>query len=127
MALKTNSKAAKKNILSYVLKHASNYLLCDFGIEADENNIYSEIWRIFNREAVNAFDRGETVPEAFKSWAQGLAMGDLFCYYYNREAVGDVAEILEETPEEAARFTEEEAEEFLTNLLFREIRNAVFH
>lgn len=43
------------------------------------------------------------------------------CYYYNRSAVDDLGAILEETEEEKARFTEQEAEQLLTDLIYREL------
>ena len=61
------------------------------------------------------------VYDVFKNWAQGLALGQLFCYYYNRSAVDDLAEILEENETEKLKYSEKEAEEMLTNLIFREI------
>ena len=63
--------------------------------------------------------------EVFEDWARGLAMNGLFCYYYNRSAIEDVKELLEETPEEANRHTEEKAEAFLTRWIYDEMkRNA---
>ena len=61
-------------------------------------------------------------PIAFEAWASGLALGGLFCYYYNRSAVDDVQKILNETDEEAQDYTEAEAERFLTRLIYMEIR-----
>lgn len=58
---------------------------------------------------------------AFEDWAQGLALGGLFCYYYNREAKDDVKQIYKETDAEADRFTEEEAMQFLTGHIYNEI------
>lgn len=62
--------------------------------------------------------------EIFKNWCQGLPGLLDTCYYYNRSAVDDLAEILEETEEEKNRFTESEAEEKLTYLIYRELRKA---
>ena len=60
----------------------------------------------------------------FEDWARGLALGNLFCYYYNRSAVDDLGEIMEETEEEKAKYTEQEAEETLTRLIYREMEKA---
>ena len=58
---------------------------------------------------------------AFTDWCQGLPAVLDTCYYYNRSAVDDLGRILEETAEEKARFTEEEAERHLTWLIYREL------
>ena len=58
---------------------------------------------------------------AFTDWCQGLPAVLDTCYYYNRSAVDDLGRILEETAEEKARFTEEEAERRLTWLIYREL------
>ena len=58
---------------------------------------------------------------AFQEWAQCLALGDLFCYWYNRSAKKDVAMILEESEKEQEKFTESQAEVFLTKLIYNTI------
>ena len=58
---------------------------------------------------------------AFTDWCQGLPAVLDTCYYYDRSAVEDLGAILEETEEEKARFTEEEAERRLTWLIYREL------
>jgi len=48
------------------------------------------------------------------------------CYYYNRSAVDDIAEILQQTEAEKAKYTDErKAEKFLSALIYREITKAV--
>ena len=58
---------------------------------------------------------------AFTDWCQGLPAVLDTCYYYNRSAVEDLGTILEETEEEKARFSEQEAERQLTWLIYREL------
>ena len=58
---------------------------------------------------------------AFRDWCAGLPSVLDTCYYYNRSAVDDLGAILEETEEEKARFTEQEAEQLLTDLIYREL------
>lgn len=119
--LKTNSKQAKENIKVYIIEHF------DFsGYEMDGKSspeTYKEICKciydtmmeekFYSRE-VNGF-------ETFKSWCQGLPSLLDTCYYYNRSAVEDLKNILEETEAEASKYTEEESAERLTYLLYREI------
>ena len=58
---------------------------------------------------------------AFTDWCQGLPSVLDTCYYYNRSAVDDLGAILEETAEEKARFSEQEAERRLTWLIYSEL------
>ena len=55
-------------------------------------------------------------------WCSGLPGVLDTCYYYNRSAVDDLGAILEETDEERARYTEEQAEKMLTTLIYRELK-----
>lgn len=57
----------------------------------------------------------------FRDWAQGLPTAFNTLYYYNVSAVDLLADWLNETDSEKARFTEEQAEERITALLFREL------
>ena len=59
--------------------------------------------------------------ERFTDWAQGLPSILDTCYYYNRSAVDDLGAILEETAEEKARYSEQNAEQLLTALIYREL------
>jgi hypothetical protein len=59
---------------------------------------------------------------AFTGWCQGLPSVVDTCYYYNRSAVDDLGRMLEETEAEKARFSEAEAEQRLTWLLYRELK-----
>ena len=81
---------------------------------------------IFCEEKSYEIKKNYGIPtfEVFRDWAQGLALGNLFCYYYNRSAVDDLGAILEETEEEKSRYSEQEAEEMLTRLIFREMQKA---
>jgi hypothetical protein len=135
MALKTNSKAAKLNIRNYIkewsldtLEERNDWSRKEGGkawnLDKIEN-IAAAIMDIFRDEKPvsdeYAYRARMSEYDVFKEWASGLSMGGLFCYYYNREAVEDVKQILQETDSEAARFTESEAEELLTRLIYREV------
>ena len=61
----------------------------------------------------------------FADWCAGLPSILNTCYYYNRSAVDDLGEILEETEEEKEKYTQTEAEKLLTALIYREIKKAV--
>ena len=129
MALRTNSKKAMENLYNYIRDYSEDYLEENYNLEKLDSKkaLYTAIYEIFKSEMRPECPYYRRYPEqeVFKQWAQGLAMGGLFCYYYNREAVKDLAGILEETEEEANKFSEERAEELLTYLIYREIKKEV--
>ena len=127
--LKTNSLKGKTNIRNYIMNDR-DYL--------DERNEYhgktletedeylAFAWEIFKSEKKHEIEQNYSNPNfaIFKDWAQGLALGWLFCYYYNRSAVEDLGAILEETEAEKQKYSEQEAEELLTRLIYREMEAA---
>lgn len=131
--LKTNSKKACENIRAYIMQDAdyiieyANY----YGIaldEKDDKSVIAYAWNIFTKEKAHYIEENYSNPNfaIFKDWAQGLALGWLFCYYYNRSAVDDLAEILEESESEKAKYSESEAEILLTRLIYREMEKAAY-
>lgn len=123
--LRSNSKKALENIRAYILDkfNGDNY-----GIETPDNwkEAAKIIWYTFSEEKLipeREYNRrrGYSDQRVFEDWAAGLPSILDTCYYYNRSAVDDLAQILEETPEEAAKYSEQDAERMLTYLLFREI------
>lgn len=126
--LKTNSKKARENVRAYILTDA-DYIRENYGYPtetATTSEVLAKAWDIFRDEYRNDYrvKRNGYTLDTFRSWAQGLALGSLFCYYYNRSAVEDLGNILEQTEEERNRFSESEAEELLTKLIHRELVKA---
>lgn len=126
--LKPNSKQARQNIREYIMKNA------DFTGRNTEKepetfaDFAALILAAFRREKYYDFEyaRAHRMSEAeiFADWAAGLPSILDTCYYYNRSAVDDLGEILQETEAEKARFTEEDAEKLLTSLIYRELIKA---
>lgn len=122
--LKTNSKKAAENIRAYIVD--------GFTPEGYTDNPPQEFPKIaafildtFRSEKYHlAEDRryyhGSELL-AFRDWCAGLAGVLDTCYFYNRSAVDDLGAILEETEQEKARYTEQQAEQLLTNLIYREL------
>lgn len=122
--LRTNTKKACANIQAYIM---AGFAGDNYGIEKPATfaecakiiidtfyqEYYSQPWQ--KERYLNEF-------AAFESWAQGLPSIIDTCYYYNRSAVDDLGQILEETEAEKARFTEREAESKLTWLIYRELK-----
>ena len=129
--LRTNSKKAAENIRNYIMEDFE-YLQerADYrNMKLDKNNVDQVLalaWSIFKEEKSGEINRYRFINEyqVFKDWASGLALGNLFCYYYNRSAVEDLGNILEESAAEKAKYKEEDAEELLTRLIYREMTRA---
>ena len=127
--IRTNSKQAAENVRKYILQD-SDYLTeraqYDGRKVESDNELIAYAWDIFKDEKRYEIERNYSNPNfgIFLDWARGLAMGNLFCYYYNRSAVDDLGAILEETEEEKSRYTEQQAEETLSRLIYREMEKA---
>lgn len=118
--IRSNTTEAREAIIDYI--GMDRDYLEEYGIAPkDDTEMLAAVYQVFRAEKANGDSRRMSEYALFEEWAQGLALGQLFCYYYSRSAVDDLAGILEETPEEAARYTESEAEEMLTRLIYREV------
>ena len=121
--LRTNSKKAKENVRDYIMKWET---LEEYGFNHTMPfpQTASAILKIFRSEKEYCFVR--LVPEyaIFEDWTRGLPSALNCCYWcFNRSAVDDLGEILEETEEERNRYSEEEAGILLTKLIYRELIN----
>ena len=119
--LRTNSKQARQNVQQYIINHFDG---CNYDIEtpATFQETAAVILSIFRNEkpAIGSYAR-MTEGERFTDWVEGLPSILDTCYYYNRSAVDDLGAILEETAEEKARYSEAQAENLLTSLIYREL------
>lgn len=116
--LKTNSKKARENIRKYIMRNF------DGEVYGEAANTFEEakeiIKKAFYDEKVKYDSRRMTIPELFADWCSGLPSILDTCYYYNRSAVADVAEILE-NGEAGKKYGEKESEDLLTRLIYREL------
>ena len=122
--LRSNTKKAVQNIRNYIIR---NFDSSNYGIELDSPSfadVAKFIMHCFYEEAVKWDKRRMPYQDRFIEWLQGLPSVIDSCYYYNRSAVDDVGEILEETEAEKAKYTEADAEHLLSCLIFREIYKA---
>lgn len=123
--LKSNSKKAIENIRVYVV---NNFEPCGYDFVGDETDFVTVaqfVYECFVDEKVKHDKRRMTEQSLFFEWCSGLPSVLDTCYYYNRSAVDDLALILEETETEKAKYTEAQAEERLTYLIYREIKKVV--
>ena len=122
--LKTNSKAARENIRAYIMANANTEEYAETACNTFEE-VAAAIYADFDRVTNIPINRRMSLQDRFCEYAAGLPSIIDTCYYYNRSAVDDLAEILEETPEERAKYSEDDAERLLSLLIFREIEKAV--
>lgn len=129
--LKTNSKKAKENLKNYIVNFSESAFQDDK--KHKENFIYNNsfkdrckwLYKKFRSEKKGeekAYYNNEFLM--FESWAAGLACNELFLYrWFTRSAKNDLGAILEETEEQKNRFSEMDAINKLTFLIYREIIN----
>lgn len=126
--LKTNSKKARENIRAYIMDNydGTGYNNAPSGNTFDE--VATFIYNTFKSEKFysdNYCLRNKISElESFIDWCGGLPSILDTCYYYNRSALDDLANILEETDAEKAKYTEQQAEKMLSCLIFREIERS---
>lgn len=125
MALRTNTKKAIENIRAYIMDNFAPEGYTDNPPE-DFTGAAAFILDAFRTEKFHLpqdmcyYHNNEFA--AFVDWCSGLpSVLDTRCYYI-RSAVEALGAILEETAEEKARFSEAEAEQRLTWLLYRELK-----
>ena len=129
--LETNSKKAIKNTRAYILKHFHGER---YKFSGDKNNFHDVatfIYKCFKEEKCKYKESyyariGYSTRDIFEEWAEGLPSVLDTCYYYNRSAVDDLAEILEETETEKQKYNDEtNAAGLLTWLIYIEIAKEV--
>lgn len=126
--LKTNSKKARGNIQQYIINNFTPENYTDEKIEGFEN-IAAFILKAFRSEKYSLIEDRKYYNNqealAFRDWAQGLPSVLDTCYYYNRSAVDDLGVILEESATEKSRYTESEAENLLTIMIYCELTRGI--
>jgi len=122
--LKTNSKKARENVREYIRGEAE-YIRDSYGLNVNTDaEIARAIQDIFRDETAGDHRRNMSEAARFEDWAQGLALGGMFLYYYNVSAVDLLGDILQETETERSKYSEEQAEKLLTRLIYAEIDRA---
>ena len=121
--LKTNSRKAKENLRNYIIENVlhNDETECKTIEEAKatlKKHFSIEKLHPYNLQLIRL---GKTTEKAiFKSWLQGLPLGGIGDYWYFCNAADILAAILEETEEEKNRYSEQQAAELLTTLIYNE-------
>ena len=124
--LRTNSKEVRAKVRQYIIDGFDSEA---YGYEqyynVDKENFSCVAHAIFDClyiEKIKYNNQKFSHYEYFKDWMQELCSMVDSSYYYNVSAIDLLAEWLEETEAEKKRFTEEQAEEKITQLLYRELQ-----
>lgn len=125
--LRTNSKEVKTKVRQYIMDGFDPEA---YGYEqyynVDKENfscVAHAIYECLYNEKIKYDNRKLSKYEYFKDWMQGLCSMVDSSYYYNVSAIDLLADWLEETEEEKKHFTEDQAEEKITYLLYRELKS----
>ena len=125
--IRSNTLKARQNVINYILSNVdftgySQYSHID---TTDFEAVRDALKAVFYSEKLENnpyYERGIMfLSDLFIDWCQGLPSALDTCYYYNRSAIDDLATILEESDTEKSRFTEAQACEKLSRLIFREL------
>lgn len=120
--LRSNSRKARENLRNYIIDgfSAKDYTS---NIPTQWPEIATFILNTFEDEYGGEWNKKQypNNQDRFINWCQGLPSVIDTCYYYNRSAVADLGQILEETEEESARYTEQQAEYRLSSLIYMEL------
>lgn len=128
--LRSNSKEVMNRIKKIIMdsyEAAEEYYTYDSGImKAEYNDICKDIMNMFYTEKMQ-FDcryKAGRISKAdlFMDWMQGLPSAlPVSCDIFLGSAVDFLGDLLDETDEEKARFTDEQAEKRAVYLLYREL------
>lgn len=124
MSLKTTNKEARAAVRQYILDHF-NPCGYEFSGPCTFENVARFILDTHMVEKQYSLEyqaaKGYTNEAVFIDWCQGLPSILDTCYYYNRSAVADLGDILQQSERERAQYTEEQAERLLTHLIYQEL------
>ena len=126
--LRTNSKKAKENIRNYIINNFSPENHTDTP-PTEWHEIAVFIFDTFRNEKYHSIEDYRYYKgnewKAFLDWCQGLPSVIDTCYFYNRSAVEDLGNVLEQTETERSKYEESAAENLLTLLIYNEITKEI--
>ena len=118
--IKTNSAKARQGIREYILENYCPEGYDEYGETTSLKQIAANILSCFYDENVRYDSRKMIFEDLFMEWMYGLPtiLHADFILTSAKDVLGD---ILEESQEERDRFTETQAEEMLTRLIWGEL------
>lgn len=132
---KINSKEVRKIIKDYIIDRFD--IDCIWWIDKEEKEkkhtfeeVANYIAKCFYGAKIERLDRQNrsyNIQEEFYDWLQGLPSEfNSAHYYYNNKAVDVLGDILEQTKEERNNYNEQEAENQMSYMIFKELKSAIF-
>ena len=118
--VKTNSKKAREGLRKYIRENYFPEGYDEYEETESVKKIAENVLRCFYEEKVRYDSRCMTFEDLFLEWMAGLPT-IFHADYFLTSAKDVLGEILEETQEERDRFTETQAEETLTRLIWGEL------
>ena len=116
--LRSNSKKVIEKVRSYIVDEIDHDY---FGL-AESPDFQTACKLILTAcENEKRYNRSLSGFDTFKDWAQGLPTALNTCYYYNVSAINLLANWLEESESEKAKYSESQAEEMISRLIYREL------
>ena len=127
--IRANSKQLRQKVRAFISQifDASSYDREDLNnapIEEQIQFIALTYWRELGHEVKR---NHSSFQEMFINWCQGLpSLIDTALYYCHSSAVELVGDMLEQTKEERAKYSEMEAERLLSYFIYREVSSDLF-
>lgn len=116
--LKTNSKKVREAVRAYVLQNTNGWDEDPKTFE-EAAAIIKKAWDEYKYPDLR-FQFKHSLVDAFKDWAHGLP-NDVFDYIVEGDTVKLVGDMLEQTEAERSKYSDSQACELLTYLIFREV------
>lgn len=126
MALRTNNKKVTEKVRNYIIDsfHDSDFEEWHNVHVEDYETICTIILSAFWKEKIELDKRHMSDKALFFEWCAGLP-SILGCeYYYNVSAIDLLGGWLEQTEEQRNKYTEEDAEALITDLIWRELNKS---
>ena len=121
--LKTNSKKVSEAVRAYIAKNTNGYDDEKTKTFEEAAAVIAKTWGEYKYPGLAEYKK-HNLLEAFKDFANGLP-NDLFDYIAVGDTVKLVGDMLEQTEAERAKYTDSQACDLHTYLIYREISKAV--
>lgn len=117
--LKTYSKKVSEAVRAYIAKNTNGYDDEEINTFEEAAAVIAKTWNEYKYPGMAAHKKYNLV-EAFKDFAGGLP-NDLFDYIAVGDTVKLVGDMLEQTEQERAEYTDSQACDLLTYLIYSEV------
>ena len=120
--LRTNSKKAREAVRAYIAEKTRGQDGAEVKGFKEAAEVIAKEWDAYKYQGLSRQFK-YSIADAFEHWAGGLP-NDLFDYIAAGDAVKLVGDILEQTEAERSKYSDSQACDLLTYLIFREISKA---